>query len=144
MAEVQNKPAGQAGQPENPAKSQVPAPLPRQGNSGQDQEPGDGLGAALEASHKARTEVPGHEGVDARLDNRGGAARPPVEEWPAKPQQIDGPDLAGQLEHTRRVLQERESAVGDRKGQYSPGPHGLSDVSQRGGQAVESAEGWKD
>jgi hypothetical protein len=140
---IENKPGEQATAQPKPAQSQ-PSPQPRQGNSGQDSEPGEGLADALEASFKARTEVPGHEGVDARLDNRAGAFRPRLEEWPAKPQQVDGPDLAGQIEHTKRALQERESEVGDRKGQFSPGPHGLSDESQRGGQAVEGAEGWKD
>jgi len=127
-----------------PAKQETAAPQPRQGNSGQDSEPGEGIREAMQAAHKARTEVPGAPGVDARLDNRSGAQRPPLEEWPAKPQQVDGPDLEHQAEHTRRALDARESEVGERKGQYSPGPHGLSDESQRGGQAVEGREGWKD
>ena len=148
-----NKPAEQA--KNAPASStprahgQEPAAQPRQGNSGQRQEPGDGLRDAVQAAHRARTTVPGFDGVDARLDNRTGADRPPLEEWPAKPQQIDGPDVAGQLEHTRRVLSERESAdAGNRKGQFSPGPHGLSDTGLRetgspvyGTESVEDPKG---
>ena len=137
----ESKPAAQ-----KPVGAQPPsaAPQPRQGNSGQSEEPGEGLKDAVQAQHKARTEVPGRPGVDARLDNRSGRAAPPVEQWPAKPQQIDGPDLPGQAEFTRKFLQEQETEVGERKGMYSPGPHGLSDESQRGGQAVDGAEGWKD
>lgn len=143
---VENKPAEQSrlsGQTA-PTSQPQPQPQPRQGNSGQDSEPGEGLKDAVQAAHAARTEVPGRPGVRAELDNRSGLAAPQRVEWPAKPQQIDGPDLAGQAEHTRRVLAERESDAGDPLGQFSPGPHGLSDESQRGGQAVEGREGWKD
>jgi hypothetical protein len=140
----ENKPAGQKPAGQQPPAQSPPAPQPRQGNSGQDSEPGEGLRAAMEAAYKARTEVPGRPGVDARLDNRSGVNAPPLEEWPAKPQQIDGPDLEHQAEFTRKFLEGREESVGERKGQFSPGPHGLSDESQRGGQAVEGREGWKD
>lgn len=142
-----SKPAEQrpAVQSSPTAKQETAAPQPRRSNPDQDSDGGEsGLRAEMEAAHKARTEVPGRPGVDARLDNRSGVNAPPVEEWPAKPQQIDGPDLEHQAEFTRAFLAERESKVGERKGQFSPGPHGLSDESQRGGQAVESAEGWKD
>jgi hypothetical protein len=121
-----NKPAGQSGQ-----STPQPAAQPRQGNSGQNEDPTTGLGAAIEAAHKARTEVPGHPGIDARLDNRTGVARPPLESWPAKPQQVDGPDVAHQAEHTRRTLANRESDLGERKGMHSPGPHGLSEEALR-------------
>lgn len=113
------------------AHGQEPASQPRQGNSGQDHEPGDGLRDAAQAAHQARTTVPGFEGVDARLDNRTGAERPKLESWPAKPQQIDGPDVAHQAEHTRATLADREEAVGERKGMHSPGPHGLSEEALR-------------
>lgn len=105
--------------------------------------PGDVTGVAQEAreSHERRTTVPGADNVDARLDNRTGADRPPIEKWPAKPQQIDGPDVMHQVEHTRRVLQERESEVGERKGMFSPGPHGLSDESLRDGPTSYGTEG---
>ncbi len=82
-------------------------------------------------NHEARTTVPGADGVDARLDNRRGADRPPLETWPAKPQQIDGPDVMTQVEHTRKVLAERDDVAGERKGMFSAGPHGLSDESLR-------------
>jgi hypothetical protein len=135
----ENKPAAsaqpQASRPaqQSPAQSQPKQQpeQPRQGNSGQSQDPGEGLREALQASHKARTEVPGRPGVDARLDNRTGAAAPRLESWPAKPQQVDGPDVAHQNEHTAAVLRDREESVGDLKGMFSPGPHGLSDESLR-------------
>lgn len=120
-------------EPPKAAAQQAPqqAPqAPRQGDSDQNADPTTGLRAAVQAQHKGRTEVPGRPGVDGRLDNRQGRFAPPVEEWPAKPQQIDGPDLAHQAEHTRRTLKELEDA-GPRKGMYSPGPHGLSDEKLR-------------
>jgi hypothetical protein len=109
----------------------APASQPRQGNSGQSQDPGEGLRQALQDAHTARTTVPGAPGVDARLDNRTGAARPRLEEWPAKPQQVDGPDLAHQAEHTAATLRQLEQDAEKRKGMYSPGPHGLSDEELR-------------
>ena len=119
-----------------------PAPQPRQGNSGQNVEPGEGIRDAVESSFKARTQVPGFDGIDARLDNRSGAARPPLEEWPAKPQQIDGPDVAGQAEHTRKALQDRDSEdLGARKGMHSIGSHGLgSDEQLREGRPVQGPD----
>lgn len=93
---------------------------------------GDGVKDEARNAHEARTAVPGADGVDARLDNRRGADRPPLETWPAKPQQIDGPDVLTQVEHTRKTLADREDAGdGDRKGMFSAGPHGLSDESLR-------------
>src|SRR5690606_7655634 len=68
----------------------------------------DGVAQELRESHERRTSVPGVSDVDARLDNRTGADRPPLESWPAKPQQVDGPDVAGQVAHTRKSLAERE------------------------------------
>lgn len=138
-----SKPAEQA--KNDPPKSthqpqSAPASSLRQGNSGQDSEPGEGLKDALQAAHEARTKVPGFDGVDARLDNRAGAARPPLEEWPAKPQQIDGPDVAHQNEHTRKVLSGRNTEdLGPRKGMHSIGSHGLGDDEQlREGRPVQS------
>lgn len=126
---------GQPNQPSQPSQPQKPESQPasqqRQANSGQADEPGEGLRDALQAAHAARTTVQGRPGVDARLDNRTGAAAPRLEEWPAKPQQIDGPDLAHQAEHTAATLRNLEQEVGDRKGMYSPGPHGLSEESLR-------------
>lgn len=94
-----------------------------------------GVGDQLKAAHEARTQVPGEPDVDARLDNRTGSDRPPVEKFPAKPQQVPGPDVLHQVEHTRRTLD--QDALGndvskvERKGMFSPGPHGLSDESVR-------------
>ena len=105
---------------------------------GQDSNPGAGVADQLRESFEARTTVPGADNVDARLDNRRGADRPKLEEWPAVPQQVDGPDVMHQAEHTRKVLQDRDDAVdmGERKGMFSPGPHGLSDETLREGGPV--------
>jgi hypothetical protein len=89
-----------------------------------------GVRDALAASFQNRTVVPGRPGVDATLDNRAGAFAPLVEEWPAKPQQVDGPSASRQLAHTQATFEELK-AEGERKGMYSPGPHGLSPESER-------------
>lgn len=104
-------------------------------------DPASGVGDQARESFKARTAVPGFEGIDARLDNRAGRFRPALEQWPAKPQQVDGPDVAGQVEHTRATLRDLESDLGARQGQYSIGPHGLgSDASLREGRAVSGPD----
>jgi hypothetical protein len=113
-----------------PAPSQPKASGQRSDNSGQDYDPTQGVGDELQARHEQRVTVPGYPNVDARLDNRSGVERPPLEEFPAKPQQIDGPDVMGQIAHTRETLQSREDPT-DRKGMFSPGPHGLSDERVR-------------
>lgn len=91
-----------------------------------------GIKSAAQDAHEARVSVPGADGVDARLDNRQGAQRPPLEDFPAKPQQVDGPDVLHQVEHTARTLQDANDDV-TRKGMFSPGPHGLSDEDERRG-----------
>lgn len=98
------------------------------------------VAADVKALHEARVSVPGAPTVDARLDNRTGADRPPLETFPAKPQHIDGPDVMHQAAHTAAALKERASAAEDRKGMFSPGPHGLSDESVRESDAAD-AEG---
>jgi uncharacterized protein (DUF3084 family) len=67
-------------------------------------------------------------GIDPRLDNRTGDQRPKLEEFPAKPQQIDGPELGQEKAAAARA--ERED-VGQRKGAKSPGPHGLGDTADQ-------------
>lgn len=130
------KPAGQ------PAE-QPQAEQPRQAAGRASENPGEGLIGELQARHEARTTVPGAPGVDARLDNRAGAARPPLEDWPAKPQQVDGPDVAHQVEHTRATLDALTGGGDDvkRKGQFSVGAHGLSqDDDLREGRAVQGPD----
>jgi hypothetical protein len=64
--------------------------------------------------------------IDPRLDNRVGNQRPPLETFPAKPQQIDGPDVANSpnaREAVQMMKEEEDNAT--RKGMASPGPHGL-------------------
>ncbi|MCX4622787.1 hypothetical protein ACF09G_13140 [Streptomyces albogriseolus] len=69
-------------------------------------------------------------GIDPRLDNRTGDQRPKLEEFPAKPQQIDGPELGQERAVAARAERERED-VGRRKGAKSPGPHGLGDTADQ-------------
>jgi hypothetical protein len=80
---------------------------------------------------QARNRNPSNPDVDVRLDDRTGRDRPPLEEFPAVPQQVDGPDVEHQAEHTAAHM--AELAKGDdgddveRKGAKSLGPHGLGD-----------------
>lgn len=72
------------------------------------------------------------ENVDPRLDNRVGDQRPPLETFPAKPQQVDGPDLAhtpDAKEAARLAKENQEEDDVTRKGMHSPGPHGLGDTN---------------
>jgi len=69
-------------------------------------------------------------GIDPRLDNRTGDQRPKLEEFPAKPQQIDGPELGEEKAVAARADRDRED-VGQRKGAKSPGPHGLGDTADQ-------------
>lgn len=71
------------------------------------------------------------EDVHPALDNRSGSQRPPLESDPAVPQQVDGPDLLGQAEHAEAVARAEREADVARKGMFSPGDHGLSDVDVR-------------
>jgi hypothetical protein len=147
---VENKPgvAPQPGQPNQPATQSAaqqpaqqkpaaqPAGQPRQG-----EEQGEGLAEVVRTAHRLRIEVPGAPGVDARLDNRQGRFRPQFEEWPAKPQQIDGPDVVHQVEHTRETLNQLTEVEGDVKGMYSIGSHGLSkDEELREGRPVQGPD----
>ncbi|MFD3532043.1 hypothetical protein [Streptomyces sp. NPDC058664] len=68
--------------------------------------------------------------IDPRLDNRTGDQRPKLEDFPAKPQQIDGPEVGEEQE--RPAKRGRASADhGTRKGAKSPGPHGLGDTADK-------------
>lgn len=67
--------------------------------------------------------------IDPRLDNRTGKQRPKLEEFPAKPQQIDGPEL-GQ-EKTFAGKRDEHADNTPRKGAKSPGPHGLGDTADQ-------------
>ena len=103
-----------------------------------------GLKSKIGDEHEARVSVVGADNVDARLDNRVGADRPPLESFPAKPQQIDGPDVQHQVEHTRRTLDAAKAGGSvERKGMFSPGPHGLSDEDERKGTDRAEESGGK-
>jgi hypothetical protein len=68
--------------------------------------------------------------IDPRLDNRTGDQRPKLEDFPAKPQQIDGPEVGEERVRPakrRRAVQDR----GPAKGAKSPGPHGLGDTADK-------------
>lgn len=76
--------------------------------------------AAVEAVDLTDTDV------DPRLDNRVGRQRPPLETFPAKPQQVDGPDITNQPNAREAAAMAEEAADNvPRKGAGSPGPHGL-------------------
>lgn len=101
-------------------------------------EKGGNLAESQQRSAEIRTTVPDSPSeftVDARLDNRSGADRPPLQTYPAVPQQVDGPDVVNQAEFTRRYLDSGGSVdTGRRLGMYSVGPHGITpDESVRSG-----------
>lgn len=78
------------------------------------------------------------EVIDPRLDNRTGDNRPPLETFPAKPQQIDGPSVTDTVPRPNKV---RETDPVVRKGMSSPGPHGLGETEAVSfEEAVESPE----
>jgi hypothetical protein len=86
-------------------------------------------GGAVDPQDRYRN--PSNPDVDVRLDDRTGSARPPLEEFPAVPQQVDGPDVEHQAQHTADHM--AKLAKGDdeddvpRKGARSLGPHGLGE-----------------
>lgn len=79
----------------------------------------DEIDQTLEASERV---------LDPRLDNRMGKDRPVLESFPAKPQQIDGPDVTDTLPRPEEVKKAEENSSIPRKGMFSPGPHGLGDT----------------
>jgi hypothetical protein len=142
----QSRPAGERRKDAQTAAENAPTRSTERGNTpttggGEPDNPLAGLREATEAQFAARTTVPGASNVDARLDNRSGRFRPPLETFPAKPQQIDGPDIIHQVEHTRETLSLLTDVEGDRKGMFSPGPHGLSDENLREGPTTFGSEG---
>jgi hypothetical protein len=103
-----------------------------------DDNKGGNLAEAQERGLQVRTEVPDAPEqftVDARLDNRSGTDRPPLLQYPAVPQQVDGPDVMHQVEFTRNFLESGQNVdTGPRLGMFSVGPHGLTaDESARSG-----------
>jgi hypothetical protein len=120
-------------------------------NEGAAPKDGGGVTEALQTAHDNRVEVdePGlgkDDIVDARLDNRTGDDRPVRVDFPAVPQQVDGPDVAHQAEFTRRYLSQkaaRKAADDKVLGQHSPGPHGLSGLDERKGHDRAGESGGK-
>jgi hypothetical protein len=113
-------------------------------------DPGANIDQQVQDSHEARTQLVDDSGlestavVDARLDNRAGADRPARVDFPAVPQQVDGPDVAHQAEFTRRFLSQQKSANPEGLlGMSSPGPHGLSDAKERQGHDRAAESGGK-
>ncbi|MEU2181236.1 hypothetical protein [Streptomyces thermolilacinus] len=84
---------------------------------------------SAETATKELAVDPEEPGIDPRLDNRTGDQRPKLEDFPAKPQQIDGPEV-GETP-TPRARGRKASAEGPRKGRRSPGPHGLGDTADQ-------------
>lgn len=68
-------------------------------------------------------------GVDPRLDNRTGDARPQKVEWPAKHQQVDGPSVVDDFAEHAEAVGSHEYGVPTEEvlGQWSEGPHGLGE-----------------
>lgn len=69
-------------------------------------------------------------GVNPRLDNRTGDQRPIADEWPAKPQQIPGPEVGHFAEHASKLRDKHpewfaDAAAEPPAGMRSEGPHGL-------------------
>lgn len=70
---------------------------------------------------------------DPRLDNRRGMDRPKLEEFPAKPQQVDGGDISNIPSNSKEVdkaveeLNKTAEKTGHVKGAQSPGPVGLGE-----------------
>jgi hypothetical protein len=105
-----------------------------------------------QAQHESRVTLGDTEGlakdvaVDARLDNRTGDARPRRVDFPAAPQQVDGPDLPHQNEYTRRYLdglEKSKTKAGDLLGAHSAGPHSLSKDEERKGHDRADESGGK-
>lgn len=104
MAET--KPAAPSPTPRAAAPSPTPrAAEPKTEAAPKPADPSKGLSDEIKASHHARITVPGRDGVDARLDNRSvEELETPVYDGVNKPQHVNGPDVAGQVEFTRKVL----------------------------------------
>lgn len=70
---------------------------------------------------------------DPRLDNRRGVDRPKLEDFPAKPQQVDGGDISSMPRNSAEVdkaaaeLNKTAEKQGKVKGAQSPGPVGLGE-----------------
>jgi hypothetical protein len=70
-------------------------------------------------------------GVNPRLDNRTGGQRPSLAVWPAKPQQVPGPEVGHFAEHDQRLRSKHpkwfDKPTPEPAGMRSQGPHGLGE-----------------
>jgi hypothetical protein len=70
--------------------------------------------------------------VNPNLDNRTGDQRPPLVDFPAKPQQVDGPEVGHFAEHDEEHGEEFAERFGPKvdrpAGMKSEGQHGLGDT----------------
>lgn len=68
-------------------------------------------------------------GVDPRVDNRMGRQRPRKVEWPAKPQQVDGPEVGEDFSahYPPEGEKFRDNEDFEPMGQHSAGRHGLGE-----------------
>lgn len=86
-------------------------------------------GAKKDPEVKTEDLAASEETVDPRLDNRTGSQRPPLETFPAKPQQVDGPSIENHptAKEAAQIAKDGGPAEDNvnRKGMHSPGPHGL-------------------
>lgn len=91
---------------------------------------GDGSFVATAEEPSAADKEWEKAGVDPRLDNRMGHQRPPQREWPAVPQQVDGPEVGEDFSaHYPAEGKKFRDEEADFKaaGMQSKGPHGLGD-----------------
>ncbi len=140
MAEEKNKGSASAG----------PRPATQPGGTKQEKadttEPREVSGAELDRDRPRRTggvtaaaaEELSQLGVNPALDNRTGDQRPEMVEWPAKPQQVDGPEVGHFAEHAEQFGDAAsKSTPAAPAGTKAEGPHGLGPH----GSTVEDAHG---
>lgn len=90
------------------------------------------LGATTGGTTTAAQEEYERLGVNPRLDNRLGDQRPPLEEYPAKPQQVPGPEVGHFAEHAEEFAELNSKFTGEKDverlgGLRTEGRHGLGD-----------------
>lgn len=110
-------------------KTARPATATKADPKGADLDRQRALGVSTGGTTEAQQDEYGTLGVNPALDNRTGDQRPYVAEYPAKPQQIPGPEVGHFAEHAEkhRALADKFARKDDALGMRSPGRHGLGD-----------------
>jgi hypothetical protein len=103
----------------------------KQSVSGADLDRQRRLGLSTGGTTEAGAEQYDKLGVNPRLDNRLGDQRPPLEEYPAKPQQVPGPEVGHFAEHAEQQRELFSKFSGDDVerlgGVRQEGRHGLGE-----------------